>query len=322
MYAFLIMVTKYVFSIINIILKIYNFNLSINYMSRMCDKLKCLGKRQELEIKKASLIDWLGEVSHIDFENISMYQNNKYQDAVKYFLDWVDRNKIYATRDELVSNIDANKQVLDLANIKLNEFKDMYIKIRELATLMADLAITANQRVEYSKEVISIQKQIEEIYCELRFNGMRVFNRQWTVRDNYESKYCDNRKFYSILSSISENHIGDSDNFDKIKNEIVVFANQYAVATTEEERAERADYLTTVIDRINKLLESEIANVETCYKELCRSRENIIRQYDTAKKNLKTQREQAKKAVEDEICNVSQQITYMSLCINFNMNSI
>ena len=121
-------------------------------MSRICDKLKCLGKIQELEKRKADLIDWLGEVSHIDFENISMYQNNKYEDAVKYFLDWVDRNKIYATADEVVANIDANKQRLNLANIKLNEFKDMTMKIRELATLAADEAHTPEQRKEFNDD--------------------------------------------------------------------------------------------------------------------------------------------------------------------------
>ena len=63
-----------------------------------------------------------------------MYQNNEHQDTVKYFLDWVDRNKIYSNADEVVANIDANKQRLNLANIKLNEFKDMLMKIRELAT--------------------------------------------------------------------------------------------------------------------------------------------------------------------------------------------
>ena len=60
-----------------------------------------------------------------------MYQNNEDQDQVKYFLDWVDRNKIYATADEVVANIDANKQRLNLANIKLNEFKDMYMKFSD-----------------------------------------------------------------------------------------------------------------------------------------------------------------------------------------------
>lgn len=291
-------------------------------MSRICDKLKCLGKRQELEKRKADLIDWLGEVSHIDFENISMYQNNKYEDAVKYFLDWVDRNKIYATSDELISNIDANKQVLNLANVKLNEFKDMYIKIRELATLMADKAITGEQRLENALEVISIQEQIDDIYVELMFNGMRVFDRQWTVRDNFESKYCDNRKFYTILSSDPLHDEGASLNFLAIKNEIIIFANKYAATTTEDERAECADKLTTVVDTINKLVEAELSNVESCYKELCRSRENILRQKETARANLQAQREQAKKVVEQEICNVSQQITYMSVCINYNMNSI
>ena len=291
-------------------------------MSRICDKLKCLGKRQELEKRKAKLIDWLGEVSNIDFENISMYQNNKYEDAVKYFLDWVNRNKVYATSDELISNIDANQQVLNLANSKLNEFKDMYMKIRELAILMSDNSINSEQRLENALEVISIQKQIDEMYIELMFNGMRVFDRQWTVRDNFESKYCDNRKFYTILSSDPLHDQNASFNFLAIKNELTIFANNYAAVTNEDERAELANQLISVVDVVNKLVESELSSVESCYKGLSRSRENILRQTEIAKSNLQVQREQANKVVEQEICNISQQITYMSVCINYNINSI
>lgn len=291
-------------------------------MPRICDKLKCLGKRQKLERNQASLINWLAEVSHIDFENISLFQNNKYEDAVKHFLDWVDHNKIYATSDELVANIDANKQVLNLANVKLNEFKDMYMKIRELATLMADKAHTPEQRHEFAQEVVSIQKQINDIYLELEFNGMRVFDRQWSVRSDYESRYCNSRKQYNILSSDPVNFEGASFNFVAIKAEIIVFARKYRSSRNEDERAAYSDHLTSVIDTINKFLECELARVESCYKQLCRSRENVLRQKETATETLRSQRDQAKKAVEEKLCNVAQQITYMSLCINHNTNCI
>ena len=92
-------------------------------MTSLCDKLICLGKKHHLESKKAKLISWLNSVSLVDFDNISMFQTNKDENEIKHFLEWVDHNKILATTDEIVSNIDANKQILEVINIKQNEIK-------------------------------------------------------------------------------------------------------------------------------------------------------------------------------------------------------
>ena len=258
-------------------------------MSSLCDKLMCLGKRQELESLKSKLMGWLTDVSLIDFENISMYQNNEDQDQVKYFLDWVDRNKIYATADEVVANIDANKQRLNLANIKLNEFKDMWMKVRELATLAADDAHTAEQRLEFKAEADQIIAQIESIKNELQFNSKPVFNVAYSVRDNLES---GTRKNYNVIYNPK-----GAVNFNDSVN---------------------ADAETNAIDTELVTLEAGLNAVESCYKELCRTRENILRQKAQGYKNLESQRAQAKQHVEKKICNLMNQVAYLNVCISHN----
>ena len=258
-------------------------------MSSLCDKLMCLGKRQELESLKSKLMGWLTDVSLIDFENISMYQNNEDQDQVKYFLDWVDRNKIYATADEVVANIDANKQRLNLANIKLNEFKDMYMKVRELAVLAADDAYTVAQRTEFEVEARQIQAQVNSIEAALKFNGEKVFNTEYKVRDDLES---GERKKYQVTYA---------------KKDDVDFNGS---ANADAEIGKIDTHLVTIEARLNA--------VESCYKELCRTRENILRQKAQGYKNLESQRAQAKRRVEKKICNIMNQVAYLNVCISHN----
>jgi len=259
-------------------------------MSSLCDKLTCLNKRQELESSKSKLLSKITDSALVDFENVSMFQKNKECDACKHFLDWVDRNKIYAMADEIVANIDANKQRLNLASIKLNEFKDMYIKVRELATLAADDAHTIEQRDEFKVEAHQIQKQICDIIDNLQFNSIDVFNRVFFVRDDLES---ENRKEYNTNYKC----LDDVDFSD--------------AATSDKE--------TDNIDKhLKDHLEPFLNRVESCYKELYRTKENILRQKTQGYKNLEKQRLQAKQTMEKKVCNIGSQIEYLNICISHN----
>ena len=42
-------------------------------MTSLCDKLMCLGKRQDLESKKAKLMSWLTNIALVDF--VLVYAN-------------------------------------------------------------------------------------------------------------------------------------------------------------------------------------------------------------------------------------------------------
>merc|ERR1712178_471350 len=100
-----------------------------------------------------------------------MFQTNKDEDDLKHFLEWVDHNKILATTDEIVSNIDANKQILELVNIKQNEIKDILLKMREIATKAADEAHTVNQRKEFQNTYDNYVLRINKIQEDLQHNN-------------------------------------------------------------------------------------------------------------------------------------------------------
>jgi len=386
-------------------------------MSSLCDKLMCLGKRQELESLKSKLMGWLTDVSLIDFENVSMYQNNEDQDSVKYFLDWVDRNKVYATADEVVANIDANKQRLNLANVKLNEFKDMLMKIRELSLLASDDAHSAAQKDEFVHELKSIHAQIKNVVSELEFNGMRIFKDGFMVRDDLESgnqKIIDltyepmgvefsasdiadaeiaskNGAFdarkaeqdvnMELLSKITAeidrledmekvraltdaeknelNKLKDEgarlelkkrdlavamDDLDRGRQELEVAKANYkdalfelssnpghsgAQSTVDDFETDMANlrggldlsydgFSDRVDSHLEKVLEPMLNKVESCYKELCRTKANILRQKAQGYKNLESQRAQAKRHVEKKICNIMNQVAYLNVCISHN----
>ena len=165
--------------ICNLVKQVEYLDVSINHNGfdapSLCDKLKSLGRKSNIEGVKSNLMAKLTDVALVDFENVSMYQKNSDSDDIKHFLEWVDRNKVYATADEVVSNIDANKQRLRLANVKLNEFKDMLMKVRELAILYADDSYSDEQKKEFCHEIESLYEQIIRVIKELEFNGENVF---------------------------------------------------------------------------------------------------------------------------------------------------
>ena len=82
--------------------------------------------------------------------------------------------------------------------------------------------------------------------------------------------------------------------------------------------SELADCYTDCVDTHLVYLEERLAETESCYKKLCRTRDNILRQKAQGYKNLESQRAQAKKHVEMKICNIMNQIAYLNVCISHN----
>ena len=266
-------------------------------MSSLCDKLMCLGKRQELESLKTKLMGRLTDVAMVDFENVSMFQNNEDEDQVKYFLDWVDRNKKYSGADEVVANIDANKQRLNVANVKLNELKDMYMKIRELAVLAADDAHTGAQRTEFESEANSIRSHAWDMYNNLTFNGQKVFNHADTAPATF-SAIIDLDQPAITYSSVATSKPEQTD-------------------FTWGAAADANSALSTIDGKIANF-ESQISSFENVYKKISRARENVLRQKAQGYKNLESQRAQAKRRVEKKICNIMNQVAYLNVCISHN----
>ena len=73
-----------------------------------------------------------------------------------------------------------------------------------------------------------------------------------------------------------------------------------------------------VDSHLEKVLEPMLNKVESCYKELCRTKANILRQKAQGYKNLESQRAQAKRHVEKKICNIMNQVAYLNVCISHN----
>ena len=79
-----------------------------------------------------------------------------------------------------------------------------------------------------------------------------------------------------------------------------------------------ADDLTDHIDALLVKLEGKIAEHEDDHSYICQSRANILRQRDAGYNNLERQRDRAKKKIQNKICNIAKQISYLNICINHN----
>lgn len=302
--------------------------------------LKCLGNRNHLELKKCQIISTLSTLSNIHFENVYKYKNNINNDALKHFLNWISNNKKYAMADEIVSNIDSNKTILDLARSNLDKMNHIILQMRETVLLMSNGAIKPGQRENYYIELKSMCEEINRIYTELCYNDMKVFNKKWYLNDNFN--LCLNTaKCFIILPICPDiNCIEDRNdwtldewiinacsdmecygNYSIIQNLLHRFKIEYEHLDCRYKKS----FITTllkIIDVICKILYYESNQVQICYKQLCRSKENILNQLRIATEHLEKQRLIAKTSLEKELLQITNKISYMSVCINSNIHTI
>ena len=147
------------------------------------DRLACLNKRQNLQSEKKKIMNWIGNIIHLNFTNITNYNELYQMDELNNLINWTNCNKYYSSSDEIISNINENIHILDLINCKQNEIKDILIKMREIATKAADTSYNKSQRIDFQQTYDSYVKKINELQKNLKYQNQNV----WKI-----SKSCYN----------------------------------------------------------------------------------------------------------------------------------
>ena len=301
---------------------------------------KCLGKRNNLESDKCQIISTLSTLYNINFENVNTYNNRINNDTLKKFIKWVSNNKKYSTVNEVVSNIESTKTILDLARTTLDKMNNIILQMRETVLLMSNTIIKSDQHENYYIELMSMCDEIDRIYTELCYNEMNVFNKHWYLNDNFN--LCLNSKKCFIILPLCPNinHIEDRDewNLDKwVRNAsldmecygnysiIQNLLNRFKIEYESKDCIHKKSFIIKfieILDIICKILYYESNQVQLCYKQLCNSKENILNQLEIANKHLEKQRLLAKTSLEKDLLKITNKISYMSVCINSNINTI
>mgnify|MGYP003949210027 CR=1 FL=1 len=306
-------------------------------------QLKCLGNRNNLHKFKIEIINWLSKMNEINFENINQYKTNLKNEPLQNLLQWICKNKKYALYDEIISNIDSNKTILDLARTKLNEINHILLQMKEIALLMINGTITKEQRENYYMEIKSMCTEIQNIYNGLIYNGMNIFNHQWFINDTFDQCITTN-KYYIIFPVCPDiNNVENREDWTIEKwiqhglNDIYTFGtysiviflftkfkDEYESITNNVlyEKGTFSRHLLNILDILCNIVQYETNKVQICYKDLCRSRDNILNQLEMANHHISRQKTIVKNSLEKELCQITDQINYMSVCINSNINTI
>merc|ERR1711998_672588 len=143
-------------------------------MSSMCDKILCLGKKQELEDKKMDLFTALADITSINFDNINLSNDSNLHDAVENFINWVRKNKVSSNSDEVLDNIDSGMGLVDLKHSALNQMADILLKTRELAVLGSSGTATAEDITNISSQIEGKFAEMDRVARTTIYNGTSV----------------------------------------------------------------------------------------------------------------------------------------------------
>ena len=185
--------------------------------------------------------------------------------------------------------------------------------------------------------------QIINIYTEIKYNNKNVLNTKWCINAEFD-QICGMYKFYIILPSDpdiqlidsrdnwtldewTENALDDIDNFGTysiIQNLLKLFKTkfEYLSNCNINELINLSAYLLVILNKIDKIICYELNKVEMCCNQLDTSKKLILDQLEVVNNHMRVQRDIVCKSLEDELCDIVDQICYCSILINSNCINI
>jgi flagellin-like hook-associated protein FlgL len=267
----------------------------------MCDKIVCLGKRQELEDKKMKLFMALAEISSIDFDNVNLSNANSQHDAVEQFIDWTRRHKNRSNTDEAVSNTDSAIGLVDVKARAENQIQNILLKMRELAVQSATGTMTVADMTALSNTYKNYRAEVQRISADSEYNGAAVVGAVATKTIQVGTGNTANDR-------IAVNTYNLADSLLQIK------------ATTGIEDQAKAQAAIAGIDTDLETNRGYIEGSGNEYDRLVEAKKQLLRAYKEAFAELERHREQARTQINRELCNILKTIAYLNVCVNHNGN--
>jgi len=115
----------------------------------------------------------------ITFENIEKFKEDLISCPVQELEDvinWAYGRRYFGNYNEIVSNIDEHKAILDIINKCQNDVKAYLLDMNRLAILASDHAYTHEDRKHYQLEYNNNVERINNIYKMTKYCGVNLWN--------------------------------------------------------------------------------------------------------------------------------------------------
>lgn len=299
----------------------------------------------------------LTDINLVNFNNVERYNKNDNNETLQAFVDLVNANARFSSLPEVVSNLNANNNRINITVKTMTTVKQLITDIRDICTKASDESFTTLQRDGYHAQMMDRLIQSQRIQAESKYNGLnnfKTFNpHPSTLKpsgDTVPSDYSDLFTTYANpatqlvdgtapvdyedIGQVWKAQVGfDTGSIlnytilrwgpkfmeiDSSGSEYFNFKNSDTV--TAHIAASKAESAIDVLQKEEVRLQKDIANLQSVYSYLERQQSQVKSDHEAAIRSIEDQRASAKKQLENQLKNQIRQIEYLNLVVGYRPN--
>jgi flagellin-like hook-associated protein FlgL len=119
----------------------------------------------------------LTDINLVNFNNVERYNKNDNNETLQAFVDLVNANARFSSLPEVVSNLNANNNRINISVKTMTSVKQIISDIRDLCTKASDESLTSLQRDGYHAQLMDRLIQTQRIQQESKYNGLSNFSK-------------------------------------------------------------------------------------------------------------------------------------------------
>ena len=118
-------------------------------MASLSEKIACIGNKHDIESSKQRIMQTLTDINLVNFNNVERYNKNDNNETLQAFVDLVNASTQDTLLYQVVSDLNADNNRLNITVKTLTSVKQMVSNIRDMCTLASDEKLTYLQRNAY-----------------------------------------------------------------------------------------------------------------------------------------------------------------------------
>jgi flagellin-like hook-associated protein FlgL len=161
----------------------------------------------------------LTDINLVNFNNVERYNKNDNNETLQAFVDLVNANARFSSLPEVVSNLNANNNRINITVKSMTSVKQIISDIRDLCTKASDESLTPLQRDGYHAQLMDRLIQTQRIQQESKYNGLSNFAAFKVLPSSLKPSGSTNRTSY--LNLFGSNYASHAD-MTKVENNVSV----------------------------------------------------------------------------------------------------
>jgi len=327
-------------------------------MASLSEKIACIGNKHDIESGKQRIMQTLTDINLVNFNNVERYNKNDNNETLQAFVDLVNANARFSSLPEVVSNLNANNNRINITVKTLTSVKQLISNIRDICTKGSDESITTLQRDGYHAQMMDRLIQTQRIQHESKYNGLSNFAAYGSAQlpsSLQPSGSTSASTYETLFNTFAAANITTSSEgvkLDKVETwkaqvgfdtgstltykittwgpkfmdaDYVTAAKKYmnfksSSATEPHADATKAENAINVFQKEELRLQKDIADLQSVYSYLERQQAQVKADHQAAIKSIEDQRSSAKRQLETQLKNQIRQIEYLNLVVGYRPN--